>query len=38
MVVITLLLPDAISPQQAGVSADKRELGVGLLEIGLKGR
>lgn len=37
-VVITLLLPDAVSPKQAGVSGDNRKLGVGLLEISLKGR
>ena len=36
LVEITLLLPDAISPERAGVSSDRRELGVGLLEIGLK--
>ena len=37
-IAITLVLPDAISPEQAGLSADTRKLGVGLLEISLKSR
>lgn len=36
IVTMTLLVPDAISPEQAGLSADRRMLGVALQEISLK--